>query len=94
MGLFDRDEAKGEVRIDVPDKSSGSELHSEVESKFGSSKKSEKRLESSKNSDSVTKKDIYEQNQEIIRLLEKLVDDGEKEENTTSSVGEGMNELL
>ncbi|MBC5793421.1 MAG: hypothetical protein H8Z69_05310 [Nanohaloarchaea archaeon] len=94
MGLFDRDEAKGEVRIDVPDESSGSELHSEVESKFGSSQKSEKRLESSKGSDSVSNRDIYEQNQKIIRLLEKLVDEEEKEETNTSNVGEGMNELL
>jgi hypothetical protein len=71
MGLFDDDTSRkrDEVRIGVSEQEEDTKLKSDVEEKIG-------KTEKSSSSSSVSLEDIYEQNERIIKLLEKMV--GEK----------------
>ena len=105
MGLFDNDtrSKKGEVRIGVPDEKNenSSKLRGEVESKIDSASSSSQKSKS--RGTEVSLKDLERQNERIINLLEKLVDeDGSRKDNTTrgaenkdsSGMRGGMDELL
>jgi hypothetical protein len=84
MGLFDdtASSKKGEVRIGVPDEENdNSKLRSEVESKMDTSSSSRNTSSSSE----VSNKELHRQNEKIISLLEKLVDE-EKTETGSSGV--------
>lgn len=91
MGLFDNETSskKGEVRIGVPEDDDGKEdskLKSEVESKIDTSSS---RSRSSGGSSEVSRKELKRQNERIIELLEKLVDDEDGRETRGSSRSSG-----
>ena len=105
MGLFDNDtrSKKGEVRIGVPDEKNenSSKLKGEVKSKIDSASSSSQRSKSG--GTEVSLKDLERQNERIINLLEKLIDeDGSRKDNTireteskdSSGMRGGMDELL
>ncbi|PSH01893.1 MAG: hypothetical protein BRC27_00540, partial [Nanohaloarchaea archaeon SW_10_44_10] len=93
----------GEVRIGVPDEKNenSSKLKGEVESKIDSASPNSQKSKSRETE--VSLKDLERQNERIINLLEKLVDeDGSRKDNTTrgaenkdsSGMRGGMDELL
>lgn len=107
MGLFDDTTSKkNEVRIGVPDEKEGddSKLRSEVESKIDtSSTPTGSSSRDSTSSSEVSRKELHRQNERIINLLEKLVDDEGVQNNTSrvtdrnnddSGMRGGMDELL
>lgn len=109
MGLFDdtASSKKGEVRIGVPDdEKDNSKLRSEVESKIDTSSGSS-RSSAESSSGEVSRKELHRQNERIINLLEKLVDDDNKMETSSNRITDresgkteddgmrgGMDELL
>lgn len=107
MGLFDDSTSgkKGEVRIGVPDdETDNSKLRGEVESRIDTASDSSESRSSS--SSDVSMDDIHRQNERIIELLQKLVEDQEDSRNNSSGssrvtdkeeddrVRGGMDELL
>lgn len=99
LGKDDEEERRGSVdevtisAAEPEEEVEESELMNEVNSKFGSRKKTSSTDTGKKSSSSISLEDVHRQNEKIISMLEELTDEPE-EENGNDFVGGDMNGVL